>query len=422
MSCNDLRAWAAVVRREWQVSRRSPAFWTVAGLGSVLAMWRSSAPGTSAALAAYQSGQVIVLGVGAIAILLSGSAAARDHRRLSQELVFAKSQGTTASLITARFVAAALSMLTAAAIVLTASALTQRLLGGTPLQLAPYLAALARSAVPISLAATLGFALGSLFATPLAAGIAAIYWAAVPLARSHIPVAFDLTLSQHWPLSVVLTFAFIVLTAGLHAYPLRSDRARARHLVGASILLFAAAALAAFAIASAGDDGLLEPDPVLAAMASQTSESHRRAPGFWLPNPNGRIVGLSDFSGRPVLLVFWGPGAPRSARAPAVLRELVARHRDATLAAVAVCLDRDAQTLDAFVPEAGDDVVLLWDRGRHFGDGLEWSDSPAAVSYEVTTVPTAVLLDQDHNIVEVLVGEDGLDLVQPALSRLVGKE
>ncbi len=422
MSCSDLRAWAAVARREWQVSRRSPAFWTVAALGAVLAMWRSSAPGTSAALAAYQTEQVIVLGVGVIAILLSGSAAARDHRRLCQELVFAKSQGTTASLIMARFVAAALCMLTVAAIVLTASALTQRALGGTPLRLAPYLAALARSAVPIALAATLGFALASLFTTPLAGGVAAIYWVAVPLARSHIPIAFDFTLSQHWPLSVLLILAFIMLTAGLHAYPVRSDRRRARHLVCASVVLFAAAALAAFGIASAGDDGLLGPDPVLAAMASQTSERHRRAPGFWLPDPNGRIVGLSDFFGRPVLLVFWGPGAPRSARALAVVREVAARHRDASLAAIAVCLDRDAETLGAFVPEAGDDVVLLWDRGRHFGDGLEWSDSPAAVSYEVTEVPTAVLLDQGHNIVQVFAGEDGLDLVQPALSRLVGKE
>ncbi len=193
---------------------------------------------------------------------------------------------------------------------------------------------------------------------------------------------------------------------------------RSLWVVGA---LFLAAAAAALAITRAGDDGLLERDPVLAAMISQTAHQDRRAPGFWLQDAKGRIVGLDDFAGRPIVLAFWGPGAPKSARALLLLRELAAEHHDAGLACIAVCVDRDAAAFRPFAHEAGESVVVLWDRGRHFGDGLEWSDSPLTVCYGVTAVPSGFLIDRDRTLVATMDGEHEFDMLRPRVARMVAE-
>jgi len=408
--------------REYQLCRRAANFWAAAGLGSVLVIWRASAPGMTAAVAAYQTRQVIVLGVGVLAVLFAGSAAVRDIRRGAQELVLAKARGTAPTLVMARFLACVLSLLTLAGIMLAAAALAQVAFGGGALRIGPYAAALLHSVWPLTLAAALGYSLTSLFGTSLAAGAAAVYWVAVPLARSHIPLALDLTLSQHWPLCALLTGALMALTAALYGFALRSERRSTNRMGIASGVFFAGAALAALGMWSSGYDGLVEPDPVLAAIAGQSATEGRRAPGFWLPDADGKLVGRSDFDGRPVVMAFWGPGAPESARSLSLLAALADRHRASGLAAIAICLDRDAATIGPFGGDAQSDVVVLWDRGRHFGDGLEWSDSPAAVAYGIGSVPAFVLLDRERRLAAWYGYAEDLAQVERAVSRLVGEQ
>jgi hypothetical protein len=62
---------------------------------------------------------------------------------------------------------------------------------------------------------------------------------------------------------------------------------------------------------------------------------------------------------------------------------------------------------------------MLWDRGRHFGDGLEWSDSPAAIAYEVTEVPTTFVLDRERRVARVLPGEAFLTQLEAAVAEVV---
>ncbi len=420
MTQSNAQAIISLILREYQLSRRSASFWAVAALGSVLAIWRGSSPGTLAAAAAYQTSQIIVLGVGVMAIVLAGSAAVRDRRRAAEEFVLVKPVGTSPALVLARFAASALSLLTVAAIMLVAAAAAQGVLAGTPVRFAPYAAGLHRSLAPLAVATALGFSLTSLFGTQLAAGVAAVYWVAVPLARPHTPIVLDLTLSQHWPHSALLACALVALTASLHARALRTDPRWGQWMGAASLLLLVAAAFAVLGALRSGDDALIEPDPILAAIATQAVSEGDPAPGFWLSDAGGNLVGLSDFDGRPVVLAFWGPGAPNSVRLLPALDALAGRHSGAGLATVAVCLDRDAAAIRPFAGELRNDVVLLWDRGRHFGDGLEWSDSPLTVAYDVRSVPTVVVLDRQRRIVAVLTEKGALEQrLESVVSRLV---
>lgn len=419
MTWNDAQAIAAVIRREYQLSRRTASFWSVVALGSILAAWRASAPGTLPSVAAYQTSQIIVFGLGVMAILFAGSAAARDRRRSADEFVLVKPAGTSPVLVLARFVASALTLLTVAAIMLGVGSVAQATLAGTHLRVGPYLAALHRSLLPLALATALGFSLTSLFGTQLAAGLAAVYWVVVPLARSHTPMVLDLTLSQHWPQCALLTCALVALAASRHAPALRSDRRSGGRMAAASFLLFAGAALAVLGAWRSGDDALLDPDPILGAIAGQAISEGDPAPGFWLPDTGGKLVALSDFDGRPIVLAFWGASAPKSVDVLPALDALASRYSDAGLVAIGVCLDRDAAAMLPFAGEVREDVVLLWDRGRHFGDGLEWSDSPVAVAYDVRAVPTVIILDRRRHIAAVLTERQALERLDSAVSRLL---
>lgn len=437
-------AWLSMVRREWQLSCRGPAFWALLALASVLAAWRAGVPGSTSALAAYQVKQLIVLGVGAVGTFLAGAAAARDRRQAVLEMVVTKPVGVSPGLIVARFLGAAAALLAIAAVMLAAASISQTTLGRTPWRPLAYLAAFEQSLAPLTFACALGFSLSSLFTTPLASGIAAIYWVAVPLARAHILSVFDLTLSQHWPAAALLAGGLIGLSATLYARPLRQVRGEAGRSplrvhswqacagsrtcpVGwATFVLFLAAGIAVVCVLTSGEDALLAADPILMAMSQQSCLEGQRAPGFWLRDARGRFTALSDFSGRPAVLAFWSPAVPESARVLSVLDQVAGEFPDQELAFLAVCLDRDAGTAGSFGREVSDrpgraGVVVLWDRGHHFGRGTEWSDSPLAVCYDVSEVPAIFLLDRERTCVAQLIGDEGIARLPGSVADLLAE-
>jgi peroxiredoxin len=386
----EAAAALALIRREYELCCRSPLFYAMAAVGCGLAVWRASAPGTTSALAAYQSVQLITVGLGLIAILLAGSAGAW------------------------------LCALTAAALMLVAASAAQIALGRTAWHPQTYMGALARCALPLGLASALGFSLASIFTTPLAAAVAAVYWIAIPITQPYMPMVLDWTLGQHWVLTGALLGLCAALAIALYARPMRAER-RAGRLAGYAAVGFLVVALAAvLAVTSSGEDALTGPDPILEAMATQSVSSEGRAPGLWLPDARGRLGKLSDFSGRPIALLFWGPETPSSTRALASLEEAAKEFRDAGVSCIAVCVDRDARTVAPFAREVPD-VVMLWDRGRHFGDGLMWSDSPAAIAYGMTGLPTCIVLDRDRRVVATLVDESGMSGLRDVLSQVAAK-
>jgi peroxiredoxin len=411
-------AWLAW--REYQLACRSASFWAVAGLGAAAAVWRSSYPGTSAGVAAYQQWQAALLGVGVVAVLFGGSTAARDSRQAAAELVSAKPYGSAPPLVLARFLGSALSLLTLAAVALGAAAVAQGTLAGTRLRLTPYVAAVVWSAGPLALAAALGFSLTTMFRTQLASGAAAAYWVVVALARPHTPMVLDATLSQHWPQCVLLAGALVALAAWLHGRRLRGKAGPGKAMAATFVVLLAGTVLAVGVSWRNGEDALLDADPVLAAIASQALDERGRVPGFWLRNSEGKVIGLSDFEEQVVVLAFWGPASAPSAGILAALNTLAERYADRSVALLAVCEDRDAATIRSFRAELDASVILLWDRGRHFGDGMDWSDSPLTVAYQVTEVPTVVVIDRDQRIAETLRGEEGQARLDRTVARLVG--
>lgn len=414
-SWSELRFAFGITRREYQLGVRNPAFWGLAVVGALSALWRGSAAGASLALACYQVVQLVVLGLGVVAVLLGGAAAGRDLRDRAVELVLAKPAGSRPLLVVSRFLGVWLSLVTVVVVMLLAVALGQLLSGGTPWRLSVYGNALARCLAPLGLAAAVGYTLTTIFASPLAAALAGVYWVAVPLAREHVPTVFDVTVAQHWSMAALFAAGLLGYSACQHGKSIAGAPRYGVALLTAALL--AGGALAVAADGARGLDALTNPNPILTAISHQSPVSGSRAPGFWLPERGGKLVGLSDYQGRPVLLAFWGPSSPESAQILGVLKTLAARYRD-RLHCVAVCVDRDSATLAPFAREAGPEVAMLWDRGTHFAPGQLWANSPAATAYAVEQAPTLFLIGPDRRLVQTVTAADA-ELLAAVISRFV---
>ncbi len=394
----DLARLGALFAWECRIATRGAAFWGLAGACALLAFWRASAHGTTAALAAYHACEALLVGLGVLAVFFAGTSAGRDRRTATEQSVLSKPAGSAPSLALLRFAALWLSLLAIAVIGLASASVGQLMFAKTPWHLYPYLNALGRIALPVGAAAALGFCLATAFQTPLASAAAAIYWLVIPLSRPHIAMVFDLTPSQHWHAAALVTAFLVALTCVLYARAVR-DRGRRSWPAWTTAVLLLASGLSIYRVAASGEDFLTGPDPILSAIQSQSLGGDGHAPGFWLQDAEGRLVGLNDFVGHPVVLVFWGPAVTSSALVLSELEQLAQEFAPSGLRCIAVCVDRDPAAMRPFAREVGSEVTVLWDRGRHFGQDTYAADTPLAVAYDVTELPTAYLLDANRRVV-----------------------
>ena len=61
---------------------------------------------------------------------------------------------------------------------------------------------------------------------------------------------------------------------------------------------------------------------------------------------------------------------------------------------------------------------MLWDRGRHYGEGGYSNDSPAAVAYEVGQLPTTFVLDGQRRLADTVRGEASADRLRLRVAKV----
>ncbi len=111
-----------------------------------------------------------------------------------------------------------------------------------------------------------------------------------------------------------------------------------------------------------------------------------KAPNFSLTNMNGETVALSDFSDKPVLLVFWATWCPHCKAEIPKLKEIHAENNDEEFKILALSVDDNADKLKDFTDENGIVYTVLYDEGTEI-----------AKSYEVVGIPAHFVVDSDGN-------------------------
>lgn len=133
-----------------------------------------------------------------------------------------------------------------------------------------------------------------------------------------------------------------------------------------------------------------------------------QSPDFSLPDVNGNEVSLASYSGKILILYFWGMYSQPSRDGISLLASLREAYRSQNVEIISFCLDRDLPRLRKFVREQKVAFpVLLPTKSalRAFGD--------------INAIPTSVILNWNHHIVAHSVGFSESDFFEGWIQRLI---
>jgi peroxiredoxin len=142
------------------------------------------------------------------------------------------------------------------------------------------------------------------------------------------------------------------------------------------------------------------PDPPLHVGAA--------APGFELPELQGRHLGLADLRGRVVFVNFWATWCPPCRDEAPALERFYRAMQSEGLEVVAISIDeeKDRGAVEAFQREFGLSFPILMDL-----------DKRVYASYRATGVPETFLVDAEGRLVERFIGPRDWD--EPRYARQI---
>jgi cytochrome c biogenesis protein CcmG, thiol:disulfide interchange protein DsbE len=140
----------------------------------------------------------------------------------------------------------------------------------------------------------------------------------------------------------------------------------------------------------------------------------QKAPNVQLNDSNGKPVSLSDYAGKPVLMVFWTTTSPDCQKEMPVIQQIYDVWQSKGLAILAVDIlnsrpDETAETVTLFLKSNNFSFPVLLD-----------AKQIATIQYHVATTPTNFFIDKGGVIREVAPGPLlNQSAVETSLSRII---
>lgn len=140
------------------------------------------------------------------------------------------------------------------------------------------------------------------------------------------------------------------------------------------------------------------------AQAQELIKAGQPAPEIALPNPEGKVLKLSDLKGQVVLLDFWASWCGPCRRANPHVVQTYEKYKDRGFTVFSVSLDRPGQA-ERWKQAIAQDK-LTWP--NHVSDLQYWNSAPAN-TYGVRGIPKTFLIDKDGTIASTTISPYELD-------------
>ena len=139
------------------------------------------------------------------------------------------------------------------------------------------------------------------------------------------------------------------------------------------------------------------------------SAENKKAADFALTNLNGKVVKLSDFKGKVVILDFWATHCPPCIQEIPDFIKLYNKYKDKGLVVIGISLDRGGvEGVKRFCQSKGVNYPIVM------------------ANYEVTKnyggirfIPTTFVIDENGNIVKKFVGSTSMNTFENEIKKLL---
>jgi len=137
--------------------------------------------------------------------------------------------------------------------------------------------------------------------------------------------------------------------------------------------------------------------------------TNKKAPDFSLQSLDGKQVSLSNYRGKPVLLVFWGMGSPQSKQALPEIQKVYKELESSGVVVLGINMDVNNEATAKFVKEHNISFPIVAGSDKTF---------KTATEYGLRNLPTIFVIGEDGNVKGKIIGQKSAEAIKSEAAKL----
>ncbi len=385
---------------ELKMGLRSGQFRFLALLIFLLGWSVGGGGGRGVATSAYNAGDTACRFLGVAVAIWISLGAVRDTAMRTEVIIFTKPQPLE-RLALARFLGF-FGQIVCFVFALFLGAILSRLSTGLGLLgFSAYLPQFLRAIFTLFFVASASYCLASLADSVIAGSLIALYWVVAMSGKDFLAKFYFVWYSQNLLGYTLLGAALLCFNLWFYRKKWRGESKVpiAIRLLAPALLIGAAWSM--WAVVRDGHDPMARQSKALDRMESQSIQENALAPGFLLPDQNGKPTGLSHFPGKILIIALWSPQDPDSTFLLSKLEEVSKKYGAQGVQPIAICLSEDAGVAKTFAQGEAVSYPIVYDWGTH-NASRQTDVSPLASAYRSSHLPYVVVTDRRHRVAKLL--------------------
>ncbi len=392
----------SMARFEWRLGSRSLAWKLLMVVFFLYGCSIGHVDTSGAGGVAYATGEAGWQFVGIAAIVWMSLLGIRETTLRTKSIVFCKPQHSE-TLVIIRFVGAIVQIVCFLLALFVGSMLLRIVGGSSPAELQVFLTQFCRSFAVVFFASAASFTLALLSENVIAGMLVCLYLVLASAGKAFISKYFDPSPIQNAATYCAFGATLLFVSMRLYARKRRGSAPVPVWIPTVGILLLGLTVWQ-FDVMWRGEYEPKTNDvPILSEMQTQDSSIGRQVSGFLLPDQYGKQIGISQYTGRILVVALWSPGDPDSCQLLAHLNAIQHSSGGKGVQVVAICLSGDDSAARTFAIGEGVNFPVVDDWGAT-SVPEKLALSPMASAYRVTVLPMVAITDRRRRVVDIARG------------------